>query len=175
MTEPVFVKSSPSVTITEGLTTLPYAVWYIDKFPLARLLYTPLEDVTGETPRRLVLAKDIGERGLINPLIVWNHTPSGQRQTPRPYFLHLGYNKLWALKKNGVTHARAFLTLDIGRAPEFPCLGCPSKGAMTDCFGDGTLMLGHEGPVFKNVASIDNYQLPETPAHSPFLTRTLKN
>lgn len=171
--ELTYVKNEPRVVVPEGIREPPYHLWYIDQFPLDRLKYTPLEDVTGETPRRLVLAEDIEKRGLIDPLIVWNHTPSGQRDSPRPYFLHIGYNKLWALKKLGRTHARAFLTLDPGRAPAFPCRGCPAKSDMLDCFGDGTLVLGQEGPVFKNVASIDNYQLPETPTHSPFLSRVL--
>jgi len=171
--EPIFVKNPPHVTIVEGITEVPYAVWYIDKFPLARLKFTPLEDVLGSTVRREALKDDIAKRGLLNPLIVWNHTPSGQRGSPRPYFLHMGYNKLWALKQLGMTHARAFLTLDHGKSPEFPCRGCPSKDDMRDCFGDGTLVLGQEGPVFKGVASIDNWQLPITPTHSPFLTRVL--
>lgn len=160
--------------VPAGIRELPYHVWYVHEFPLAWLKYTPLEDVTGETPRRLALMKDIEKRGLLNGLIIWNHTPSGQRGSPRPYFLHQGYNKLYALKRLGRTHARAFLTMNPGIAPEFPCRGCPTKDDMRDCFGDGTLVLGQEGPVFKGVASIDNYQLPADPTHSPFLSRVLK-
>jgi hypothetical protein len=153
-------KVTKRVTIPEGITELPYEIWYIPEFPLARLKYTPLEDVEGETPRRLALAEDIERRGLLNPLIVWNHSPSGQRPSPRPYYLHFGYNKLFALKKLGRTHARAFLTLDVGRAPEFPCMGCPSPRVMIDEFHDGTLVLGQNGPVFKDVTSIVNWELP---------------
>lgn len=142
---------------------LPYAVWLIPEFPLDRLKYTPLEDVQGETPRRLALADDIEKRGLINPLIVWNHTPSSQRPSPRPYYLQLGYNKLWALKHLGRTHARAFLSLDVGRAPEFPCMGCPSPRVMIDEFGDGTLVLGYNGPTFKDTTRLDRWELPAQP------------
>jgi len=166
--------TNPRKVLTPDGASPPYHIWYIDAFPLELLKYTPLEDVTGETPRRLMLAEDIEKRGLINPLIVWNHTPSGQRDSPRPYFLHLGYNKLWALKRLGKTHARAFLTLNMGRAPDFPCRGCPTSADLRDCYGDGTLVLGQEGPVFKGVASIDNWQLPALPSDSPFLSRVLK-
>jgi hypothetical protein len=155
-----FVDVTKRVMTPEGIGELPYAVWLIPEFPLARLKYTPLEDVEGETPRRAALAADIEKRGLLNPLIVWNHTPSGQRPSPRPYFLHVGYNKLFALKLLGRTHARAFLTLDVGRAPEFPCMGCPSPRVMIDEFRDGTLVLGQNGPVFKDVTSIVNWELP---------------
>ena len=139
----------------------PYQLWLIPEFPLERLKHTPLEDVEGETPRRLALAEDIQRRGLLNPLIVWQHTPSAQRSSPRPYYLQLGYNKLWALKKLGRTHARAFLTLDVGHAPEFPCMGCPSPRSMIDHFHDGTLVLAYGGPTFKDTTRIDNWQLPE--------------
>lgn len=154
------VPTTKHVITAPGITELPYHLWYIKDFPLERLKHTPLEDVEGETPRRLALAADIEKRGLLNPLIVWNHTPSGQRPSPRPYYLHFGYNKLWALKKLGRTHARAFLTLDPGRAPEFPCMGCPSPRSMVDHFHEGTLVLGFNGPVFKDVTSIVNWELP---------------
>jgi len=155
-----FVDNPPHVTHVY-VGECPYHLWYIPEFPIARLRYTPLEDVTGETVRREMLAADIAARGLINPLLVWNHTPSGQRDSPRPYYLHLGYNKLWALKLNCAAHAPAILSMDPGRAPEFPCRGLASDRAMIEVFGDGDLVLGQNGPVFKNVASIDNWQLPK--------------
>jgi hypothetical protein len=154
------VKLPKRVTTPPGITELPYQLWLIPEFPLDRLKFTPLEDVEGETTRRVALCEDIERRGLLNPLIVWNHTPSGQRGSPRPYYLHFGYNKLWCLKRLGRTHARAFLTLDVGRAPEFPCMGCPSPRVMIDEFHEGTLVLGFNGPVFKDVSSIANWQLP---------------
>jgi len=138
----------------------PYVLWYIPQFPLDRLKFTPLEDTQGETPRRLMLAEDIEKRGLLNPLLIWNHTCSGARESPRPYYLKIGYNKLWALKHLGRTHAPAFLSLDVGRAPDFPCQGCYSPDAWKQHYREGTLVLGHEGPTFKDCSRLDYWELP---------------
>jgi hypothetical protein len=153
------IKCSPRVDFVQGADP-NYVIWYIDQFPLDRLKLSPLED-DGYNVRRQALAEDIAARGLLNPLIVWNHTPPTVAPSPRPYFLHFGYNKLWALKHIGRTHARAFLTLDIGKAPEFPCQGCYSADSLLKHFRDGIMHVGHNGPLFKMVAQLDNWETPE--------------
>ena len=66
MSEPHVVSNPPRVVKPEG-PEAQYVIWYVPNFPLVKLKYTPLEDTTQETPRRLMLAKDIDERGLMNP------------------------------------------------------------------------------------------------------------
>lgn len=156
---PLRIANLPRVVYQEGVPH-SYVIWYIEAFPLSALKYTPLEDVDGETPRRLELAADINAHGLVNPLLVHSHTPRTQRPMPRPYFLAMGYNKLWSLRYLGRTHASAFLTLDAGQAPEFPCRACYRNDDLLRFFGDGDLVVGFDGLAYKNVTSIVNWQLP---------------
>lgn len=159
MSEPRAVDNKPRVVHPEGPPP-EYVVWYVPNFPLERLKYTPLENVDGETPRRLMLAKDIEERGLKNPLLVWNHTPATQRDYPRPFYLQLGYNKLWALKHLGRTHAPAFLTMDAGKGVDFPCRGIYRDDDVLRYWGDGDFVWAFTGITAKSCARLDNWELP---------------
>jgi len=159
MSEPHTVSNPPRVVKPEG-PEAQYVIWYVPNFPLVKLKYTPLEDTTQETPRRLMLAKDIDERGLMNPLLVWNHTPVTQRDYPRPYYLQLGYNKLWALKYLKRPNAPAFLTMDVGHAPEFPCRGIYRNDDVLRFWKDGDFVWAPVGITAKNCARLDYYEIP---------------
>lgn len=132
-----------------------YRLWYVKAFPLALISTTPLEVPYG-TPDRERLAEDIAQNGLRNPLIVWNHTSTSRRPGPRPYYLKIGYNRLWALKSLCWTAAPA-LVAEKDQCPLAGAVELRSTAELAPYWGEGKFIWGVTGPTSKPVRRMEYY------------------
>lgn len=136
---------------------LNYDLWYVPQFPLERLYKTPLE-TTWTTKDRARLAADIEKRGLLQPLIVWNHTSVSRRPGPRPWYLKIGYNKLWACQSElKWTHMPAIVAINAGASLDLPGELVHTVAQLYEHWLEGHFYWVRVGPVSKPVVRLEHY------------------
>lgn len=158
-----YVLSSARVRIQRPID---YKLFAVPEFPLALLRNKPIEAIREQKFRdgRKLLLEDIRERGMLNPLIVWNHKRPAHPQWkhyPLPWYLKLGLNRRWCLEELGYTHAPAIVTTD-GAAPPFDeWYRLETAGDILDWWRDGVFVAISQGPTGKGKSALDKYEFPE--------------
>lgn len=159
-----FVPSRRSSVSVSG--PIGYDLYYIPEFPLPLLRDKPPEDIKIEKFRagRYLLLDDIRERGMLNPLVVWNHRNPPHPQWklyPLPYYLKLGLNRRWCLGELGFTHAPCIVTYNRGEVPIFEHTKLENYSEIPRYWKDGVFRMIQQGPTGKGKTALDKYEFPE--------------
>lgn len=163
-----------SVRRDSGVT---YDLYFVPEFPLHLLRNKGIDEIKTEKFRhgRLLLLDDIRERGMLNPLIVWNHKCDSQshfKTYPLPWYLKLGLNRRWCLGELGYTHAPSIVTMNGGSTPPFPHERLTSGKQILQYWRDGEFVWHAQGPTGKKKAALDKYEFPEFDAAQAQILRS---
>jgi hypothetical protein len=159
-----FVRNTARVRRDPGVT---YDLYFVPEFPLHLLRNKGIDEIKTEKFRqgRLLLLADIRERGMLNPLIVWNHTQDPhsafKKDYPLPWYLKLGLNRRWCLTELGYTYAPSFVTMNGGLKPPFSHEKIEHNEQILRYWRDGTFVWHAQGPTGKAKAALDKYEFPE--------------
>lgn len=127
-----------------------YDIWYCPEYPVEAIKVSKLVPRQGREDWRLSLAKNISERGLVNPLIVLNHRGPSYKD----HWLMTGTNRHWAVVYLGWKTVPCIVTGECEFEP---------KEKVTDLqsyFKDGEVYLGTHGPRLRGVCKPEDYVYP---------------